>query len=245
MELAEQRAQSIHQASLFDSTESTMVAGLVLSAVQPWSEQERLLQEKAALGFYFSGHPFDSYADELGVFVKTRLDALQASPQPVLLAGVITSSRTQMTRRGKMAFILLDDGKGNVEIPIFNEQFERHRDWLKEDRLLLVEGKLSKDDYSGGLRVQVDKLYDLTTARTHYARWLKLSVSHELLSVNRLQTLLRPYCDEAAGCPIRLQYQLPQALTEMELGAGWKVVLHDELLVALRAEAITASVVYS
>jgi DNA polymerase-3 subunit alpha len=243
IELAEQRAQSVHQASLFDSTESTMVAGLVLSTVQPWSEQERLLQEKAALGFYFSGHPFDSYAAELAVFVKTRLDALQANTQPVLLAGVITSSRTQMTRRGKMAFILLDDGKGSVEVPIFNEQFERHRDWLKEDRLLLVEGKLSKDDYSGGLRVQVDKLYDLTTARTHYARWLQLSVSHEL-SVSRLQTLLRPYCDEAAGCPVRLQYRLPQVLTEMELGAGWKVVLHDELLAALRAEAITASVCY-
>lgn len=243
MELAEQCAQNIHQGSLFGTLETNVPEASTRITVAEWGEQERLWQEKSALGFYFSGHPYDAYAQELSPIVKVQLDQLQPSSQPILLAGVIVSLRTQMTRRGKMAFILLDDGHASVEVPIFNEQFERHRDWLKEDRLLLVEGKVNKDDYSGGLRVQVDKLYDLTAARTHYAQCVQLMLT-ESIAVERLQALLRPYCDETMGSPVRMQYRLSEAIVDLELGASWKVVLHDELLVALRDIASEVNVVY-
>ncbi|MHB1678345.1 MAG: DNA polymerase III subunit alpha [Sulfuriferula sp.] len=243
MELAEQTAAAINQVSLFADIDSHVDAQLQLIDTPRWREKDQLLQEKSALGFYFSGHPFDAYMQELKALVKIRLDNLQPSSQPVLLAGIIASMRTQMTRRGKMAFVLLDDGLAAVEVPIFNEVFERHRDWLKEDQLLLVEGKISKDDYSGGVRINVDKLFDITSARTKYAKTLQLTVL-ESMTVAQLQTLLRPYCDGESGCPVRLHYRLPQAHAELELGAAWRVMLHDDLLAALQAGAEEVVVCY-
>ena len=241
LELADQAAASINQVGLFDDFDSHPDTQPMLMEVPCWAEKEKLLQEKLALGFYFSGHPFNAYALELKALIKTRLDKLAPSPQPMLLAGIIVSMRTQMTRRGKMAFVLLDDGLATMEVPIFNEVFERHRDWLKEDQLLLVEGKVSKDDYSGGLRINVDKLFDVTSARTRYAKALQITVN-PALAVTQLQGWLRPYCNDENGCLVRLRYALPQAQTDMELGAAWRVMLHDDLLAALQAGLGTAAV---
>ena len=48
---------------------------------------------------------------------------------------------------------MLDDGSAQVEISVFNELFEKHREKLKEDSLLVVAGKVQNDEFSGGLRV--------------------------------------------------------------------------------------------
>ncbi|MBI3068928.1 MAG: DNA polymerase III subunit alpha, partial [Betaproteobacteria bacterium] len=141
MEHAEQASRSAHQVSLFGDIGDTD-DGARLTEVARWSEQEKLQNEKLALGFYFSGHPFRACAGEIGDFVKTRLDQLTPQPYPVLLAGVIHSLRVQTTRRGRMAVIVLDDSNARVEMTVFNELFEQHRHWLKEDRLLVVEGKV-------------------------------------------------------------------------------------------------------
>ena len=61
------------------------------------------------------------------------------------------SMRMQITRRGRMAVIMLDDGNARIEVTVFNELFEQHRHWLKEDQLLIVEGKVANDEFSGGL----------------------------------------------------------------------------------------------
>ena len=244
LELADQAAASVNQGGLFDDFDSHPDTQPMLVDVPRWPEKEKLLQEKSALGFYFSGHPFNAYASELKSLLKTRLDKLAPNPQPTLLAGIIVSMRTQMTRRGKMAFVLLDDGLATVEVPIFNEVFERHREWLKEDQLLLVEGKVGKDDYSGGLRINVDKLFDVTSARTRYAKALQLTVT-ETLNVSQLQGWLRPYCNDENGCVVQLRYRLPQVQTDMQLGAAWKVMLHDDLLATLQSGLGSAAVAVS
>ena len=90
-----------------------------------------------------------AYAPDIAGFVKTKIATLTPKPEKQLIAGIIYAMRTQMTRRGKMAFVALDDGEAQVEVAVFNEVYERHRDILREDQLLLIEGKVSKDDYSG------------------------------------------------------------------------------------------------
>ena len=66
--------------------------------------------EKAALGFYLSGHPYAAYAAELAPLVRQPLANLQPRREPVLIAGIVTALRVQTSRRGKMAFVTLDDG---------------------------------------------------------------------------------------------------------------------------------------
>src|SRR5699024_12088384 len=77
------------------------------------------------------------------------LDAL-----PIWFAGILTAVRVRMTRRGRMLYAMLDDGTAQVEVSIFNEVFEAHRAMLREDQLVVICGKVSHDDYTGGLRVR-------------------------------------------------------------------------------------------
>ena len=96
--------------------------------VPPWPEKEKLKNEKMALGFYLSGHPFNAYAEELKHFVRTRLDRLNPQREPQLLAGIVYAIRTQVTRRGRMGIIVLDDGSARVELVVYSELFESVRE---------------------------------------------------------------------------------------------------------------------
>jgi DNA polymerase-3 subunit alpha len=203
-----------------------------LPRTPPWSEREQLIQEKTALGFYFSGHPFSAYRRELSGFLQTDLASLAPSDQPQLLAGVVMGMRSRMTVRGKMAFVTLDDGTAQIEVAVGNELLRTHQNLLKEDQILVVEGKVSNDDYTGGLRVSARNLFDVAGARTAYAQMLRLSCNGQA-DAFRLQELLSPYRRQQA-CPVVLDYRNATACCEMALGDDWRVDLREELLTELR-----------
>ncbi len=235
LEAAEQAASHVNQASLFGTPGEAGVMDSQLMEVPRWAEKELLQREKKSLGFYFSGHPFDAYVPDIAGFVKTKIATLVPKPEKQLIAGIIYAMRTQMTRRGKMAFVALDDGEAQVEVAVFNEMYERHRDILREDHLLLIEGKVSKDEYAGGLRISADSLYDLSGARTRFAKGMRLQL-HGQVNAAKLKEMLNPYRlrDEAAGCLVTVSYKNADAHCEMALGPAWRVRLHENLISALQ-----------
>jgi DNA polymerase-3 subunit alpha len=233
LEAAEQAERNALQGGLFDMGDGGGDTQVSYVDAAPWGEREQLLQEKAALGFFLSGHPFNAYRAELASFVKRGLSQIEAQKEPQLLAGVVLATRTQMTRRGKMAIVTLDDGAAQVELTVFNELWEAERNKIREDELLLVEGKVQRDDYSGGLRVTADRLLTLGEARGRYARLLQLSLNggSRAETAARLQTLLSPY--RSGGCPVRLRYRNTDAEAELMLPESWRVRLDDALLTGL------------
>jgi DNA polymerase-3 subunit alpha len=233
LDAAEQAERHAHQGGLFDLGEPGAVSAVSYVEVQRWGERERLLQEKQALGFFLSGHPYNEFAAEVATFVKRRLGQLEPQRDPVLMAGVVVATRTQMTRRGKMAVVTLDDATTQLEVSVFNELWEAERVKIREDELLLVEGKVQRDDYSGGLRVTADRLYTLGEARSRYAKLLRLAMNGDTVSgdARRLQALLAPYRNGA--CPVRLAYRNGEAEAEIPLSEAWRVRLDDALLAAL------------
>ena len=249
LEAAEQAERNALQGGLFDLGGGAPAVQYVETA--RWGERERLLQEKQALGFFLSGHPFNACRAELASFVKRGLDQLAPQKEPQLLAGVVLATRTQMTRRGKMAIVTLDDGAAQVEITVFNELWDAERAKIKEDELLLVEGKVSRDDYSGGMRVTADRLYTLGEARSRYAKALRLALNGSSPaaktadSAARLQALLAPY--RSGACPVRLAYGNDAAEAELTLPDDWRVRLDDALLAALNdwLSSDNVKVVYS
>jgi len=247
LDAAEQAERNAQQGGLFDSAENAAGPVTHYVDVPRWGERERLLQEKQALGFFLSGHPYNEYAAELATFVKRRLGKLEPQRDPVLMAGVVVSTRTQMTRRGKMAIVMLDDGTTQLEVSVFNELWETERSKIREDELLLVEGKVQKDDYSGGLRVTADRLLTLGEARGRYAKVLRLAMNGETLAgdARKLQAILTPYRNGA--CPVRLSYRNGAAEAEIPLPDTWRVNL-DEALLAVLGEWLSPTnvkVVYS
>lgn len=233
---AEQNSANSNQNSLFG--EAADNAANILPDVPDWTEQQRLQEEKAALGFYFSGHPYWAYQKDLSQFVSTTLANLSPKEQPQLLAGIVSGVRNRMTARGKMAIVGLDDGTTRIEVVVGNDLLNQYQSLLKDDQLIIVEGRVSNDEFSGGVRVNARKLHDLSGLRNSRASFLKISCNGQADAV-KLKTLLKPYCksvsDEQRGCAVKVEYHNQTSKVELMLGNDWRVDLHDELIAGLTA----------
>ena len=234
MAAAEQNSANSNQNSLFGEVADNAVN--VLPSVPAWTEQQRLLEEKAALGFYFSGHPYAAYQKDLGQFISSTLANLSPKEQPQLLAGIVSGIRMRMTGRGKMAIVGLDDGTTRIEVVVGTELLNQHQALLKEDQLIIVEGRVSHDEFSGGIRVNARKLHDLSGLRNSRASFLKISCNGQADAV-KLKALLKPYCksasDEQRGCAVKVEYHNQTSKVELMLGNDWRVDLHEELIAGL------------
>ena len=233
---AEQTNANSNQNSLFGEVSDQSVH--VLPDVPLWSEQQKLQEEKAALGFYLSGHPYWSYQKDLSQFISTTLANLAPREQPQLLAGIVSGIRVRMTARGKMAIVGLDDGTTRIEVVVGNELLNQSQQLLKDDQLVIVEGRVSNDEFSGGIRVNARKLHDLPSLRNARASFLKISCNGQADAV-KLKALLKPYCvnttEEQRGCAVKVEYHNQSSKVELMLGNEWRVDLHDELIAGLTA----------
>ncbi len=227
---AEQGKANIAQNSLFGEEQTQKVE---MVKVEPWTPQQKLQEEKAALGFYFSGHPFTFFEKRVRPFIKTQIKELKPQEQPYLIAGVIVAIRIRMTARGKMAIVTLDDAISRVDVVVGNELLTQYQKLVQEDQLLIVEGRVSHDDFTGGIRVTARKLFDLATARNQFAHHLKISCNGQS-DANKLREILKPYCGHPQHhlkrCRVKIDYHNDQGHVELLLGREWQVDLHDELL---------------
>ena len=234
--VAEQSNSHAGQNSLFGGVAEATHA---LPNVQAWSSEQSLIQEKAALGFYLSGHPFLNVKEDISQFMRGTLADLQPQEQPKLLAGIVTGVRIRMTQRGKMAIVTIDDAVSRVDVVVGSELLSQSAGLIKEDAILVVEGRVSNDDFSGGIRVSARKLYDLATARSAHASMLKLSCNGQSDAV-KLTNILGPYRKKSAEadkklCLVKIEYHNAQGQASLMLGDAWRVELQDELLLHLRA----------
>jgi DNA polymerase-3 subunit alpha len=239
IEAAEQAERAASQNSLFGDADAGQTAGLVLVETRPWDLRQTLTEEKAALGYCLSGHLFSVYERELKGFPRTPLAKLASAGGSAWIAGIVSAARVQMTRRGRMMAVMLDDGTAQVEISVFNEQFEKHRDKLKEDRLLLVQGKVQRDEFIGGLRVTAEDLLDLGAMRSRFGARLRLAMNGGTdlkRDARRLQEMLAPYrAAGKEGCAVLVQYENAGIVCEVAFGDAWRVRPDDLLLSELTA----------
>jgi DNA polymerase III subunit alpha len=233
LDAGERAAATASQVSLFgEEAAPPMPANGV---TREWSEAERLMHEKASLGFYVSGHPFAAYAAELAPIVRTSLANLQPKSDRVLVAGIVTALRIQASRRGKMAFVTLDDGKGRAEIMVYSETFDAVRSMLAEDRLVIMEirvlQRMSDDGEAQGLRVIAESVLDLAAVRKRWARGLRLACNGNA-SADRLAEILQPF--RPGSLPITVRYVNDRLRGEVELPEAWRVAPDDALIDRLR-----------
>jgi len=251
LDAAEQAERDAHQASLFGAADVAPHHRILLVERPHWSEQERLQAEKAVLGFYQSGHPFAAYREEVRKFIRNDLSAIahggesEFGGRVQLIAGVVESVRTQRMQSGRMMIIDFGDGTARQEVSVYPEVFEKHRDIIKEDAVLVLEVRVrlvrraaqsEEEGETATVRINAERIYDLSMARTRFARAVRLSMNGEASSaaaagVQKLKKLLAPYCNGA--CPVDVCYQNAAASVEMRLGDDWRVSLDDRLLASL------------
>jgi len=150
---------------------------------------------------------------------------------------LIVDVRTRQNKKGgSMGFATLDDNSGRLECALFGEVYDNYRALLSKDSVLIAEGGLAIDNFSGNLRLTVEKLYDIDQAREQFARGLQITwnLSKTINNLTeQLAELLTPF--KKGGCPVSIAYSSDQAKATVQLGDDWRVHPTDELIVRLKA----------
>jgi DNA polymerase-3 subunit alpha len=251
---ADTQAANVDQGGLFDFGDShgssTQEPDLV--AAPEWSIKERLGFEKLAIGFYLSGHLFDESQAEVRQFAKRKIADLIDSRDPQLLAGIVSDLRVVNGQRGRVAIFKLDDKSDVIEAVANEELLDANRDLFKDDELLIVQGKVQPDRFSGGLRLNVQQVWDLASARCRFGKYLRVAVNGSAPPVGDLVQQFPPkkisteHGDLLQGLVVRLQLHRPSAYGELDLGEAARFYPSDEALQRWKRDAHSgqAQVVY-
>ena len=139
------------QTSIFDlfgdsqKGEIKNVHHYTLPNIEEFSKNELLAMEKEMLGLYISQHPLKNFKEKIEEIVNTNsLEALNLPDRSnVIFAGVINRIRKKSTKNGNlMAFINLEDLEGSVEAIIFPKVFDKSKDIILKDAIVVIEGSL-------------------------------------------------------------------------------------------------------
>lgn len=243
MKAADQAAQNANAGmfDLFGAIDAQEERPPAWAKAPAWTPDEQLQGEKDTLGLYLTGHPIDQYEEELSHFTSCRICDVKpgnSRDQKSVVAGLVIAIRTMKNKRGdKMAFLTLDDKSGRLEISVFSDVFEQYRDLLIKDAVLVAEGEVSMDDFSGGLKMVVRKLFSLGQARENFARIVTLQLKQPQVTaatIGQIKSLLEPYRQQGE-CRIRIDYENAGARGTMLLGDQWKVAPRQDLLKKLGA----------
>jgi DNA polymerase-3 subunit alpha len=240
IKLAEQHssAKATGQNDMFglSSSVTQVEKPMFATNVAEWSLTETLQYEKDVLGFYISGHPIKQYQGEIEQITSLRLDNVRPTEYKatVRIAGWVVDLRNNQSKRGKMASITLEDMTGQFEVVVYPDVYPIVKDLLVKDTLLIAEGEVRDDKFSGGRNMVASQLLTLEKIR-ETAKRLVLHITPEQANqetVLGLKMALEPH--KAGKCPIHIMYQRPEVQVELILGQAWQVKISEELLIKLR-----------
>lgn len=252
IEAADQADENANQFSLFGDDAGELI-NTEMAKIPPWDLHTSLIEEKQALGFYYSHHLFDVWRDEVRRFIPTTLAKITESKDLQWIAGVLLGVRSFTTKNegqdaGRLFFLLLDDGSAQLEIMCTEEVYQQYRHLVQTDNLLIAQVRARVNRFNGTLRLTAEVLHDLQSAREIKARHLYLSIT-EKHSPIVLKQALNPFRAEPengvpgvwvkVGLSVENQFQC-----DLHLGEEWRVRMAPDLFKQLHDKQINYEVEY-
>lgn len=233
------KAESHGQSDMFGllTTEPEQVQNAFANVPQ-WPEKIWLDGEKETLGLYLTGHPINQYEKELKNYSSGRLVDLKPTGKDStsVACGLVLGVRVMTNKRGRRwAIVTLDDKSARMDARFFPDMFEKYEEILQPDKILLISGQVSFDDFSGGNTISARDAMDIVQAREKNAKWIELEVESDWCNsptVSKLQAILQQY--QGGSCPIHMRVLHPDAEVTMAFGAQWYVTPEDELIYELQ-----------
>ncbi|WP_312102710.1 DNA polymerase III subunit alpha [Acinetobacter venetianus] len=205
--------------------------------VKPWSDEVRLKGEKDTLGLYLTGHPIDVYRPELKSFIPAKLNEVTPTRRGVttVFAGLVLDVANFPNR----IMITLDDGTARIEVSCNHERFQRYKDIVRLEQVVVIEGEIYEREGFDRPMARLSKAFSLNEIRQKRAQSIQIRLPNDLMTktlAKDLQNMLLPYCnvDMCQHIGIHIQVEQSFATAELHLGPQWKVAPLDELLGKLR-----------
>jgi DNA polymerase-3 subunit alpha len=258
VQLAEQNQKNadIGQHDMFGSSdEPDTHANVHIIEVDDWDEEIRLANEKETLGLYLTGHPITRYEAELRKFTECRFSNVpklvpesergvqtygRKNKKQYCLAGLLINLRMRKTNRGsKIVTGVLDDRTARIEMVMYEDIHDQYQHLLVKDKVVVVEGAVSYDDFNASYRITANAIYDMTQAREKFARGVEIKLDRGRVNgswsdntmMNQLSEVLMTYRE--GKCPVNIEYSNGSEISRYVLGEEWKVVPSDDLLYRL------------
>ncbi|ROU07080.1 DNA polymerase III subunit alpha [Lysobacter enzymogenes] len=244
-QMAKERAAG--QVSLFGGFEAAAPAlHLDLSETSEWPLAQILHGERETLGHYLSGHPFDPYREEVRALVGTDLGELEGiwekRPESarsgwrpeleVIVAGQVVGLRK---KGDSQMFVQIEDGRGRLECAFFSETYSEFAAMLARDRLLVIQGGLREDAFSGGFALRAARCWDYNAVCGKHAQRLALRLDLRVPGTwQRVDALLAK--QRPGPTPIRLDLLRDGAAGMLDLNGPQSVRIDAELAGLLRAQ---------
>ncbi|MCP4946120.1 MAG: DNA polymerase III subunit alpha, partial [Aestuariibacter sp.] len=233
------KAESFGQSDMFGllTTEPEQVEQ-AFADVPKWPEKVWLEGEKETLGLYLTGHPINQYADEIRNYIDGRLVDLRPTgkDQMSTAVGLVLGVRVMTNKKGRRwAIVTLDDKSARMDVRFFPDMYEQFESILESDRILLIKGQVSFDDFSGGNTITARDAMDIVQAREKNARALALQVDTQWCKPDKLaslQSILQSY--SGGSCPVQLDILHPDVAVSLKCGAHWYITPEDQLLHELK-----------
>jgi len=233
------KAESHGQSDMFGllTTEPEQVEQ-AFANVPIWQEKTWLDGEKETLGLYLTGHPINQYEKEIKNYSSGRLVDLKPTGKEgtAVAVGLVLGVRVMMNKKGRRwAIVTLDDKSARMDARFFPDMFEKYEELLQPDKILLISGQVSFDDFSGGNTISGRDVMDIVQAREKNVKWLELEVRSDWCnapSVSKLQAILQNY--QGGSCPVNMRVIHPDAEVMMAFGAQWYVTPEDQLIYELQ-----------
>ncbi len=190
-----QKVQSLNntnQEDLFGGGgESAMIREPELCMAPSWNNMDMLNREKDYIGFYLTGHPLKGYESEIQTFSTIDLVDLSSvrDEQDVKVGGIISSMKIHYDRRNnQMAFFTLNGLAGSVEALTFSDPFSKFKQYIANDSLVFLEGKVSKRS-DEDVKILVSRVISLEEAQNDYAREVHVGFAPAEIPSNALDEL--------------------------------------------------------
>ena len=133
---------------------------ITLEKTAPIEKNKKLAWEKELLGLYISGHPLDKHREKIekkGNSIKKITETMKEGMQ-VVVAGIVEELRPVITKKGSpMACLKIMDFTGNIEVVIFPKIFTEYKDYLEQDKCIVIRGRISDRNNEKSIIAEVIK----------------------------------------------------------------------------------------
>ena len=233
------KAESHGQSDMFGllTTEPEQVQQ-AFANVAKWAEKVWLDGEKLTLGLYLTGHPINQYLEEIKHYSTGRLIDLKPTnkDQTSFAVGLVLGVKVMINKRGRRwAIVTLDDKSARIDARFYPDLFEQYEEILQPDKILLISGQVSFDDFSGGNTIAARDAMDIVQAREKNVKCLSMQLESDwcnAATVAKLQAILAPY--QGGSCPVQTRITHPDVEVSLAFGVQWYVSPEDQLLFELQ-----------
>jgi DNA polymerase-3 subunit alpha len=174
-----------------------------------WPEHELLAHEKELLGFYVTGHPLTPFAGILQKYSLTNTVGLADAQNRSLtrIGGMISGVQHGVSKKsGKpYAMVTLEDLEGSVQILCMNENYDKYRDLLTQNRAILVIGEINNGDD----KIFPQEIMPLEDAPRKFTKQVHFRLNTAHLDSNKLESVQQLIASYPGKCPLFLCFTRP------------------------------------